>query len=74
MLQMDSSPHNWFGNEKAYLISMIDDATSDILSSMFFPTENTWGCLTVLAEVLREYGVPERILTDQTGWWIGATK
>jgi len=74
MLQMDGSPHNWFGNEKACLISMIDDATSDVPSSMFFPTETTWGCLTVLAEVIREYGVPEMILTDQAGWSTGGTK
>jgi hypothetical protein len=74
MLQMDGSPDNWFGNEKACLISMSDDATSDVLSSVFFPTEAAWGCLTVLAEVIREYGSPERILTDQAGWSIGGTK
>ncbi len=29
MLQMDGSPHRWFGDEKSCLIAIIDDATSD---------------------------------------------
>jgi hypothetical protein len=26
MLQMDGSSYQWFGNEKSYLIAIIDDA------------------------------------------------
>ena len=29
LLQMDGSPHRWFGDEKSCLIAMIDDATSE---------------------------------------------
>ena len=74
MLQMDGSPHNWFGTEKSCLITMIDDATSNIPSAIFFDTETTWGCFTVLLEVISEYGIPEIILTDQAGWSTGGTK
>lgn len=74
MLQMDGSPHNWFGDNKSCLITMIDDATSDIPSAMFFETETTWGCFTVLQEVICGYGIPEIILTDQAGWSTGGTK
>ena len=74
MLQMDGSPHNWFGEEKSCLITMIDDATSDIASALFFETETTWGCFTVLQEVITAYGIPEVILTDQAGWSTGGTK
>jgi len=74
MLQLDGSPHNWFGKEKSCLITMIDDATSDIPAAKFFPTETTWGCFTVLQEVILNYGIPEVILTDQAGWSTGGTK
>jgi len=53
---------------------MIDDATSDIPSAMFFDTETTWGCFMVLQEAILNYGIPEVILTDQAGWSTGGTK
>ncbi|MCX6125494.1 MAG: ISNCY family transposase [Proteobacteria bacterium] len=74
MLQMDGSPHVWFGKEKSCLITMIDDATSDIPAASFFESETTWGCFTVLQEVILAYGIPEVILTDEAGWSTGGTK
>ena len=74
MLQMDGSPHEWFGPDKSCLITMIDDATSDIPDAQFFDTETTWGCFTVLQEVIVSKGIPEVILTDQAGWSTGGTK
>ncbi|HIF9479351.1 TPA: helix-turn-helix domain-containing protein, partial [Photobacterium damselae] len=44
MLQMDGSPHLWFGDKKSCLIAMIDDATSEVHAE-FFPSETTEGCL-----------------------------
>lgn len=46
LLQMDGSPHRWFGNKKSCLIDIIDDATSDIHAE-FFNSETTEGCLKV---------------------------
>lgn len=40
MLQMDGSPHQWFGEHRSCLIAIIDDATSDIHAE-FFPSETT---------------------------------
>ena len=40
LLQMDGSPHRWFGNEKSCLIAIIDDATSEIHAE-FFTSETT---------------------------------
>lgn len=47
MLQMDGSPHRWFGDDKSCLIAIIDDATSDI-HAQFFPSETTEGCMKVM--------------------------
>lgn len=74
MLQLDGSPHKWFGEEKSCLITMIDDATSDIPAAAFFETETTWGCFNVLQEVILSRGIPEVILTDEAGWSTGGTK
>lgn len=40
MMQMDGSPHRWFGDKKHCLIAMIDDATSEVHAE-FFPSETT---------------------------------
>lgn len=33
MMQMDGSPHRWFGDKKHCLFAMIDDATSEVFQS-----------------------------------------
>jgi len=40
MLQMDDSTHRWFGFEKSCLITLIDDATSEIHAE-FFESESS---------------------------------
>ncbi len=74
MLQMDGSPHAWFGGKKSCLVATIDDATSDIPAATFFDSETTWGCFNVLREVITNYGIPEVILTDCAGWSTGGLK
>lgn len=39
MLQMDGSPHCWFGNERSCLMASVDDATSGI-HAQFFPQKH----------------------------------
>jgi transposase len=70
-LQMDGSPHNWFGEEKTCLIAMIDDATSDIPAAEFWPTETTAGCLAVLCELIEKRGKPWFLFTDKAGVYGG---
>ena len=56
MLQMDGSPHRWFGNKKYCLIVAIDDTTSELFAE-FFPSETTVGCLKVLRTIIEKHGI-----------------
>lgn len=67
MLQMDGSPHRWFGRRKTCLVIAIDDATSDILYGEFSPTETTFACMNVTKKILREHGVFHILYTDRAG-------
>jgi len=70
-MMMDGSPHAWFGNEKSCLISIIDDATSDIPAAEFWPTETTAGCLSVLKILIEKKGRPAFIYVDKAGIYGG---
>jgi len=56
MLQIDGSPHRWFGMKKTCLVAIIDDATSDILYGEFSPTETTFACMNVIKKILKKVG------------------
>lgn len=66
MLQMDGSPHRWFGDEKSCLIAMIDDATSDI-HAQFFPSETTEGCMRVMRAYIEKRGIFKTLYVDRAG-------
>lgn len=66
MLQMDGSPHRWFGDEKSCLIAIIDDATSDI-HAQFFPSETTEGCMKVMRAYIEKRGVFRTLYVDRAG-------
>ncbi len=66
MLQMDGSPHRWFGNKKSCLIAAIDDATSELFAE-FFPSETTAGCLKVLRTIIEKRGVFKTLYVDRAG-------
>ena len=51
LVQMDGSPHRWFGDSKSCLIAAIDDANSE-LHGEFFPSETTLGCMKVLHDLI----------------------
>jgi hypothetical protein len=69
LLQGDGSPHSWFEerNEKCCLIHFIDDATNEITSARFVPTERTEGYLECLKEHLGKYGRPLALYVDKHG-------
>lgn len=67
MLQMDGSPHKWFGQKDSTLISTIDDADSDIVYAEFFPAEDTISCMTVLQKVIERRGLFEILYVDRAG-------
>ena len=57
MLQMDGSPHRWFGRQESCLIGAIDDATSEVCGAEFFESETTIGCLKVLKNIVERKGL-----------------
>lgn len=74
MLQMDGSPHKWNGKDEWCLITMIDDATSDVPHSEFFDSESTQACMAVLRKVIELKGIPECIYVDRAGLYGGTAK
>ena len=68
MIQMDGSPHAWFGTKKSVLIAGIDDASSDVWGE-FFWAEDTIGYMKVLLDIIRKNGLPEILYTDKAGLW-----
>ncbi|WOH36152.1 ISNCY family transposase [Thalassotalea fonticola] len=66
LLQMDGSPHRWFGDKKSCLIAMIDDATSEVHAE-FFPSETTVGCLKVMRDCIESKGLFKALYVDRAG-------
>lgn len=66
LLQMDGSPHRWFGDKKACLIAIIDDATSEIHAE-FFQSETTVGCLKVMRDYIDKKGLFKALYVDRAG-------
>ena len=66
MMQMDGSPHRWFGDKKHCLIAMIDDATSEVHAE-FFPSETTAGCMKVMRDCIETTGVFKTLYVDRAG-------
>jgi len=66
LLQMDGSPHRWFGDKKSCLIAIIDDATSEIHAE-FFKSETTAGCLKVMRDFIDKKGLFKALYVDKAG-------
>lgn len=67
MLQMDGSPHPWFGGKVSCLIAAIDDADSDVPFGEFFPAEDTISCLRVLQKIIEKRGIFQILYVDRAG-------
>lgn len=67
LVQIDGSPHCWFpgSQERCTLIAFIDDATSEILSAFFSPTENTEAYINALKYELMNHGLPVALYSDR---------
>jgi len=66
LVQMDSSIHDWFEGrgEKAWLISMIDDATSRPYMR-FFPADSTETNMATIKGYIKRHGRPMAIYVDK---------
>lgn len=70
LLQLDTSPHDWFGiGEKQHLVVIVDDATTNILYARLFARDGSLPNLQVLDYVFRKYGLPLSIYTDKASWF-----
>lgn len=65
LIQMDASPHVWFGNIVTHLHLAIDDATGKIIGAYFDEQETLNAYYHVLYQILIEYGIPYKFLTDR---------
>ena len=76
MVQWDTSEHDWLegrGEEKLYLIAMIDDATSR-LWARFAPHDSTAENMQLLWSYVEKFGRPLLFYTDQAGLFQTAEK
>lgn len=64
VIEQDGSIHNWFGNIKTCLHLAIDKATSTIVGAYFDKQETLNGYYHVFHQILTNYGIPYKFLTD----------
>lgn len=67
LVQIDGSLHFWFpgDTERRTLIAFIDDATSELLSAHFSPTEDTEAYVNALEYELIHNGIPMAMYSDR---------
>ena len=64
IIEQDGSIHKWFGDIKTCLHLAIDKATSTIVGAWFDKQETLNGYYHVFYQVLTNYGIPYKFLTD----------
>lgn len=62
---MDASPHLWFGTSITHLHLAIDDATGKILGAYFDTQETLNAYYQITHQILIDYGIPAKFLTDR---------
>ena len=71
MIQMDGSPHHWFGGRPSCLIAGIDDGDNDVPFAEFFPTEDTISCMVILQKIIEKKGIFKILYVDKAGIFAG---
>lgn len=69
LIQIDGSPHPWFEERgpKCCLLVAIDDATSQLCSLHFEPSETTEGYFKLMHKYIAEHGLPLATYSDRHG-------
>jgi len=69
LIQIDGSPHDWFEGRgpKCCLFVAIDDATSQLCSLHFEPTETTAGYFKLMRKYINTHGIPLATYSDRHG-------
>ena len=67
LVMTDGTPNDWFQNGKVASLHMtLDDATDEILSGYFMPTECQRGYCSTFKIMLEKHGIPQAIYSDRT--------
>ncbi len=67
LVMTDGTPHDWFGNGKKFSLHItLDDATGELLSGWFTPTECQLGYCYAFKLMVEKHGLPESIYADRT--------
>ena len=67
LIMTDGTPHDWFGNGIKFSLHMtLDDATGEILSGWFTPTETQLGYCYAFKIMFIKHGIPQVIYADRT--------
>lgn len=64
LIEMDGSIHLWFGDKKCCLHLAVDKATNTIVGAWFDHQETLNGYYHIFKQILINYGVPYKFLTD----------
>jgi hypothetical protein len=67
LLQVDGSPHHWFGPEQppCSLLVAIDDATGELVAAVFREQEDAQGYFLLLRQILKSKGIPLDLYHDR---------
>jgi len=67
MLQVDGSPHPWFGPAfpACTLLAAVDDATGTVCGAHFREEEDTVGYMQLLRQVILTHGIPLSLYSDR---------
>ena len=67
LIMTDGTPHDWFGNGQKFSLHLtLDDATDEILSGWFMPTECQLGYCYAFKIMFKKHGLPQAIYSDRT--------
>lgn len=64
LIQMDASGMIWFDDVFSTLHLAVDDSTGTVVGAYFTPQETLLGYYNVLYQILTNYGIPNKFLTD----------
>lgn len=67
LIMADGTPHDWFNNGIKFSLHMtLDDATGEILSGWFTPSECQLGYCHAFKIMFEKHGIPQVIYADRT--------
>ncbi len=67
LIQLDGSYHRWLGEDgpQFTILFAVDDATGTVVNAIFCDHEDTSSYFPLMQGLLRRYGVPLALYTDQ---------